>query len=604
MNLLSFLHVFAFFSYLYLGIATFLLDKKSAVNRIMLLLCMFLAIWAMAYGFMHATAVREEAYNWHRVSAIGWNLFIPLLLHLCLLVARRGRYLKAWIVFIMYAPAVAAAIIAIFFMLKPDILIRLPWGWTAVYNVTYPPVVLFMIGYTLCFGIGLWSLYIWGRNARLKREKLQMKIIVVSSVIAMTLASVTDVFLPVLRIQVIPIIGPLLGMIWVSGQWVAIKKYRLMTLDTSIAASEIIKSMKDLMVMVNYHGRISEVSPRTCEILGYGAAELKGQPVNMLVAEKKTLADELRYFEEPARENRVFDIYLKKKAGGTIPVRMSGSAIRDREGDLLGIVFVGYDLRETRKLLEMQSSIDQDMDMAAHVQAGILPARPPESTEWDLFFIFKPVTPVSGDFYDFYMSGDTLHGISMFDVSGHGVSAGLITMIAKSIVFRVFKNSERFPLNNLLERVNEELVKEIGHLENFLTGVILRFKGDSVEYVNAGHTQLLCRRAGDGSVSIINRDDADFRGPFLGVPDMVTKFKLMGFTVSPGDQILIYSDALIEARGEDNKHYGLARLMDAFRGAPAGTSKDTTDYIIHDVKQFLRDRPFRDDLTVILLTRK
>ncbi len=362
--------------------------------------------------------------------------------------------------------------------------------------------------------------------------------------------------------------------------------------------------MKDLMVMVNYHGRISEVSPRTCEILGYGAAELKGQPVNMLVAEKKTLADELRYFEEPARENRVFDIYLKKKAGGTIPVRMSGSAIRDREGDLLGIVFVGYDLRETRKLLEMQSSIDQDMDMAAHVQAGILPARPPESTEWDLFFIFKPVTPVSGDFYDFYMSGDTLHGISMFDVSGHGVSAGLITMIAKSIVFRVFKNSERFPLNNLLERVNEELVKEIGHLENFLTGVILRFKGDSVEYVNAGHTQLLCRRAGDGSVAIINRDDADFRGPFLGVPDMVTKFKLMGFTVSPGDQILIYSDALIEARGEDNKHYGLARLMDAFRGAPAGTSKDTTDYIIHDVKQFLRDRPFRDDLTVILLTRK
>lgn len=287
-----------------------------------------------------------------------------------------------------------------------------------------------------------------------------------------------------------------------------------------------------------------------------------------------------------------------------IPVRMSGSAIRDREGDLLGIVFVGYDLRETRKLLEMQSSIDQDMEMAAHVQAGILPSHPPVSSEWDLFFIFKPVTPVSGDFYDFYESGNALQGVAMFDVSGHGVSAGLITMIAKSIVFRVFKNSERFPLNNLLERVNDELIKEIGHLENFLTGVMLRFKGDTVEYVNAGHTQLLCKRAADGLVSIVNREDADFRGPFLGVPDMKTKFKMMAFTVATGDQVLLYSDALIEARGEDNKHYGLARLMEAFRNAPAALSEDTADYIMQDVKKFLGDKLFRDDLTVILLTRK
>ena len=36
--------------------------------------------------------------------------------------------------------------------------------------------------------------------------------------------------------------------------------------------------------------------------------------------------------------------------GKDIPVRFSISVLRDSEGDILGIVFVGYDLRETRKL--------------------------------------------------------------------------------------------------------------------------------------------------------------------------------------------------------------------------------------------------------------
>lgn len=604
MNPLSILHLFAFFIYLYLGIATYRLNKKSAVNRIMLLLCLFLAVWALSYGFMHATEVRQTAFRWHQISSIGWNMFIPLLLHLCLLVARRGRYLQAWMIVLMYGIALADVIVAIFFMLSPGMLRRLPWGWTAVYDISYPPVYLFMSGAALYFCIAMYYLYAWGRKARLLREKKQMRIIFATSVISMTLALLTDNILPVMKVAVVPLVGPLMGMIWVIGQWVAIKKYRLMTLDTSIAASEIIKSMKDLMVLVNYRGRVSQVSPRTCELLGYGASELNGLPFDVLVVEKKVLADELRSFEEPSQENRVFDIQLKKKSGGIIPVRMSGSAIRDREGDLLGIVFVGYDLRETRKLIEMQSSIDQDMEMAAHVQSGILPSHPPDSSEWDLFFVFRPLIPVSGDFFDFYESANGLQGVSLFDVSGHGVSAGLITMIAKSIVFRVFKNSDRFPLNSLLEKVNTELVKEIGHLENFLTGVILRFRGDTVEYVNAGHTQLLCRRAGDSSVSIINREDADFRGPFLGVPDMITKFKLLAFTVSPGDQILLYSDALIEARGEGNKHYGMARLMEAFHNAPAATSEVTMDFIMRDVNNFLGERPFRDDLTVILLTRK
>jgi sigma-B regulation protein RsbU (phosphoserine phosphatase) len=48
---------------------------------------------------------------------------------------------------------------------------------------------------------------------------------------------------------------------------------------------------------------------------------------------------------------------------------------------------------------------------------------------------------ISGDLYDFYLDDDTLSGISLFDVSGHGIASGLITMLAKSILFRTYNSN-------------------------------------------------------------------------------------------------------------------------------------------------------------------
>ena len=604
MNIVSILLFFSFMNYLYLGITTYRLDSKSHVNRLMLLVCLTFAIWAFAYFFMHATENRHAAFNWYAFSVFGWNMLPPLLLHLSLLLSHKERFINAATLLLMYLPAAAGVIISEQFLIHQGMLKRIPGGWTHVYDITDPRIYLIMLFYFACLTAAMTSLLVWGMHARFKREKKQMRVILVTSTISVALTLTTDYILPALYIDLFPLMAPLFGMIWLFGQWLAIKKYRLMTIDTSFAASDIIKSMKDLMVMVDYQGMIREINPHTCSTLEYHAEELYGKSIDVLVAEKQILDDELRLFADPSRESRIIDMHFKTRAGRKIPVRLSGSALRDSEKDLLGIVFVGYDLRETRKLMEMQRMMDLDMEMAALVQSSIFHSGPPRSADWDLHLVFRPVFPVSGDFYDFYETDGILRGLSMFDVSGHGVSAGLITMIARSIVFRLFRSSDNISLNTVLEKINEELIEQIGHLDNFITGTLLRFSESTVEYVNAGHTQLLRKRAPDRTVSVINLEKSDFRGGFLGVPDMVSKFMLVTFSVSPGDQILLYSDELVEASDAGNEHYGLERLMDSFRRAPVSTAEDAVEHIMRDLRQFLGGQPLRDDCTVILMIKK
>ncbi|HOD16394.1 MAG TPA: SpoIIE family protein phosphatase [Spirochaetota bacterium] len=603
MKLIPILLLFACINYLYLGFATYRLDRRSPVNRLLLLLCCAFALWSFTFAFMNSSQFREEALFWYVFSTIGWSLFSPVTLHLALLMTRNERYLNPITITLMYGTSAVSVVIIAFFLIGPDILTKVPGGWVPSYNISLWLMIAFITWYVLFMTIAGIVFYRWGRRSPFKREKKQVKIILSTSLVALSLGSISDNILPALNVQIVPLTAPIFGMIWMYGFWYAIKRYRLLNLNTTIAAKEIINTMRDHLIMTDYNGAVIQASPHTCEAMGRSEEEIRGVPIALLVAEQERLDDEIVRFRTTALASLSDEFKLKMKAGGSIPVRLSASALRDREGDLIGIVFVGYDLRETKKLLEMQRIADIEMEMASLVQSGIFPRNPPSVREWEIAVHFRPVTPVSGDFYDFYESNGRLDGVSLFDVSGHGVSAGLITMIASSAVRYIFRACHDVPLNEVMGLINEALGKEIGHVDNFLTGTLLRFGESGIEYANAAHTQLLCRRGNDGSVSMINRDDGDFRGPLLGIKEEGIFFEQITFSLAPGDQILLYSDALVETMNADRRHFGQDGLADSFRAAPVGSPQETVDCIVRDAERHMNGQPWKDDLTIILLKR-
>ncbi len=107
----------------------------------------------------------------------------------------------------------------------------------------------------------------------------------------------------------------------------------------------IIRSMFGTLVVATPEGRIQTVNQAACDLLGYRAEELVGQPVDILFADKN-ITPEGSLYEELNGQGSIANIektYLAKD-GRKIPMLFSGSTMHDSSGRALGIVFMAQDI--------------------------------------------------------------------------------------------------------------------------------------------------------------------------------------------------------------------------------------------------------------------
>ncbi|MCP4130560.1 MAG: AAA family ATPase [bacterium] len=255
-------------------------------------------------------------------------------------------------------------------------------------------------------------------------------------------------------------------------------------------------------------------------------------------------------------------------------------------------------------LNKAQAVAGRDMKMATNVQSKFLPNAVPQSEEWDIAYMFKPMVGISGDFYDFYESGNELRGVGIFDVSGHGIASGLITMIAKSVFFRHFLSGLSLELNTVFLQANKELIKEIGEVDNYVTGIILRFSGNRIDYVNAGHQDVILKSVKGGTPQVVVKANGESIGGFyLGVKIMERPFELLTFTVESGDYLLLYTDCLEESKNLKGEPFKLESIMKAFEHAPNSSADTVLKYILNEFYKFIGSDKFDDDLTVIVIKK-
>ncbi|MBN1500086.1 MAG: AAA family ATPase [Spirochaetes bacterium] len=258
------------------------------------------------------------------------------------------------------------------------------------------------------------------------------------------------------------------------------------------------------------------------------------------------------------------------------------------------------------QLSDARITAHNDLLLAGNVQKSLLPQKNPDDSEWDISFVYKSMTGVSGDFYDFYEVEKKLRGVGIFDVSGHGVSSGLVTVLSKSLISNYFIEHIDDNLGNIISEIDNKLSNEVGHSGNYLTGIILRFSGNKVSYVNAGHPQLLIkkRQAVKAEKVTMNGDENSWRGSFIGMPFVSSDFGVVEFEMESGDFLLLYTDCLYEAADGNNEIYGLKRILLSMEDAPWSNSEDTLKFIMDRFSNFTNIDDLKDDLTVILLRKK
>lgn len=256
------------------------------------------------------------------------------------------------------------------------------------------------------------------------------------------------------------------------------------------------------------------------------------------------------------------------------------------------------------KLTHEQHLSEIEMDLAHDIQRALFPLTSPITDDWDIAFKSKPKSGVSGDFYDFYCTDKSLKGLSLFDVSGHGVSSALITILAKPVIFKNFNNLKNEHPGRILKASHMELLEQLEEVNSYITGILMRINKSSIEYVNAGHPDILHKNYSTGNVRAITDKNGEFKGGPLGIGSIKLKYNTIKFSVQKNDFIVIYSGGLTECRNNRGLAFGFGRLMESMSRIEETDSSAILKEILSDFNTFRGDEPEGDDYTIIVARKK
>jgi sigma-B regulation protein RsbU (phosphoserine phosphatase) len=242
-----------------------------------------------------------------------------------------------------------------------------------------------------------------------------------------------------------------------------------------------------------------------------------------------------------------------------------------------------------------QRALEQDLQLAARVQQGLLPNPACSTAAWDVAYAYRPARIVSGDYCDLVpMDGDLFFMIG--DVSGKGVAAATVMSQLHALVRALL--SAQLPIAELVERTSR-LLCESTLPTHYATLVCGRATADGrIELCNAGHVPPL----------LVGRDSVRELPPG-GMPIgmfCAQQFDVQQVNLAPGDMLVLCTDGLTESEGGEaglRDQFGLERLARTVRDHAATASPAVVDACVRAVDGWRGLRRPDDDLTLMILRR-
>ncbi|MGE5381547.1 MAG: methyl-accepting chemotaxis protein, partial [Methylocystaceae bacterium] len=369
MNNISLIHLSAFVIYVGMGVYGLRTGRKEALNRLFFALCMACAIWSIAIAFFLCAPSYQQAWLWFRLSSPGWALGPALILHFALVLSRRNLSVGRFLPYIAYIVGIIFTLRGMTVGVTSSRLALESYGWSAI-NSASGWYFAYTGYYLLCLAITVITVWRWGIKSSLQREKKQSVIIVVVTLLGTILGFFNESLLPLLGIQ-FPKIPAVLFLVWAVGMWLAISKYGFMSFNTATVAQEILSRIKDLVLLIDPHGNILQANQQALTLLGYTEEELVGQTFHSLLYEPGVIQGINQQIFVGGSNNKVELNYLTRNRE-LIPVQVLLSAISDKQGDLVGIVAIGHDMRQTNQAFESSEIVSQVAQKVAHQTSDLL----------------------------------------------------------------------------------------------------------------------------------------------------------------------------------------------------------------------------------------
>jgi sigma-B regulation protein RsbU (phosphoserine phosphatase) len=236
--------------------------------------------------------------------------------------------------------------------------------------------------------------------------------------------------------------------------------------------------------------------------------------------------------------------------------------------------------------------LESELELSQVVQRGLLPQQAPNIPGLSVAAFSRPAQIVSGDYFDFVQFKDGGYGIVMADVSGHGVSAGML-MSSLQTAFHTLVPVADSPLD-VLERINHLYAHNI-NVTTFVTVFFGKLNPDTrtFTYGSAGHNSGYLYRPATNEEVLLHPT-----GPAIGLMEGF-HVRSEQVVLNPGDTLVLYTDGVTEAMNPAHEEFGLDRLADAIRENSSLSPEQLIQRILLALNNFTGGTPLVDDVTLV-----
>ena len=237
--------------------------------------------------------------------------------------------------------------------------------------------------------------------------------------------------------------------------------------------------------------------------------------------------------------------------------------------------------------------MEEELKIAHDIQMGMLPERPPSRPGVEIAARTIPAREVGGDFYDFIEMPERL-GLLIGDVSGKGVSAGLLMAGARS-TYRVLLDGQP-TVSDVMNSANQRLQRDIRKGSFIaLSYAVLDPKSRTLILSNAGQTDPVLVAPG-GPPRYLETDGDRF--PLGIVADC--RYEETRVELPEGSAVVFYTDGAVEAMNAGQELYGFDRLLASIDAHRDLAPNALLERLLADIGAFVDGTEQHDDITIIV----
>ncbi len=258
------------------------------------------------------------------------------------------------------------------------------------------------------------------------------------------------------------------------------------------------------------------------------------------------------------------------------------------------VVYSYEDLAPHVKRIVERERVKAEIDAANRIQAALLPLDAPDLIGASVASHYRAATEIGGDYFDFLKVASGEIGIAFGDVSGHGLTSGIVMAMAKSALL-VQVDYDPAP-RAVLDVLNEIVIKTAPRrtMMTFFFG-LLDPRAQTLRFSSAGHLDPYVYRVAGGKMEALSS---------WGFPLGVRRrdpFREHTVEFTAGDRLVLYSDGLIECVDDDGEPFGFERFEATIKSHGHQSADEIKKALLNAVRKFTRNRPPEDDQTLVVV---